>query len=247
MTDSYDDNNTPRFKETLSHLWSNARGSLSLCLAYTCAAVFVLTFLLDLLNIVSSERVLVFLGLSHVGLFERFWLHQLLTAAFVHSGIFQLLFNVMALIFFGPQIEQLLGRRRFVTLLLLCLYSSTLGFLLFNWTGPGILHGPAGVIFGLLVAQAIYFPDTKIPFFIFFRVKMKYAVLIMAAIALYLSINSAGSSNAHLAQLFAAAAAFIYLKTIQKRDDAKTRPVPKKRPKQKRRHKTKTTSMPKEL
>ena len=80
--------------------------------------------------------------------------YRLLTAAFLHAGIFHLAMNMFALATLGPTLESALGRIRFLALYMLsALGGSTLSFLL---SSPGQLGvGASGAIFGLFGAYYV--------------------------------------------------------------------------------------------
>ena len=77
--------------------------------------------------------------------------YRLLTAAFLHAGLFHLLSNMFALYTIGPQLEAALGRWRFTALYVLsALGGSTLSLLV---SDPGTLGvGASGAVFGLFGA-----------------------------------------------------------------------------------------------
>ncbi|HVE73694.1 MAG TPA: rhomboid family intramembrane serine protease [Mycobacteriales bacterium] len=80
--------------------------------------------------------------------------YRLITAAFLHAGVFHLLMNMFALMTVGPQLEQTLGRARYLALYLLsALGGSTLSYVL---SEPGQLGvGASGAIFGLFGAYYV--------------------------------------------------------------------------------------------
>lgn len=80
--------------------------------------------------------------------------YRLLTAAFLHAGIFHLAMNMFALATLGPVLESALGRVRFLALYLLsALGGSVLSFVL---SSPGQLGvGASGAIFGLFGAYYV--------------------------------------------------------------------------------------------
>ena len=80
--------------------------------------------------------------------------YRLLTAAFLHAGVFHLAMNMFALAALGPTLESALGRSRFLALYMLsALGGSTLSFLL---SEPGQLGvGASGAIFGLFGAYYV--------------------------------------------------------------------------------------------
>jgi membrane associated rhomboid family serine protease len=80
--------------------------------------------------------------------------YRLLTAAFLHAGVFHILMNMFALAQLGPVLEQALGRLRFVTLYVLsALGGSVLSYLLSDPLDLGV--GASGAIFGLFGAYYV--------------------------------------------------------------------------------------------
>ena len=79
---------------------------------------------------------------------------QLLTSAFTHLEIWHIGFNMLALWFLGPQLEQAIGRSRFVALYLL---SALAGSTVVYWLAPpGVATiGASGAIFGLMGALLV--------------------------------------------------------------------------------------------
>lgn len=205
-----------RWKTELTHTWcralERARGSVTAVIVWTCLVAFVLVFLLDLTGVASKRRILEVLGFSYVGVVRRFWLHQFITAAFLHGGLVHLLFNVLTLWMLGPSVERLLGRNRYLFFSALCAVCGFTGFLLFTRGSDTIAIGYSGVIYGILVAQAIYWPNNRLYFFGLFPLRMKHAVLILGVISLYLTVSPGRDGVAHAGHLFGALGALVYLK-----------------------------------
>lgn len=174
------------------HAWQRSRGSVSLLVVWICVGLFLGVALLDVLRIVGRDTVLSFLGLSYVGVVRRLLLYQFLTAPLLHVGVTHLLFNMLTLWMLGPGVEQSLGRRNYIVFSLLCALTSMAGSFLVNWGTGVVTIGYSGGIYGILVAQAMFFPETRIMMFYFFPLKMKYAVLILGALALYLTVSPEG-------------------------------------------------------
>ncbi len=85
-----------------------------------------------------------------IGVADGQW-YRLLTAAFLHAGLFHLLTNMFALITVGPHLEAALGRLRFTALYVLsALGGSVLSFLVSDPNQLGV--GASGAIFGLFGA-----------------------------------------------------------------------------------------------
>jgi membrane associated rhomboid family serine protease len=80
--------------------------------------------------------------------------YRLITAAFLHAGLFHILMNMFALAQLGPVLEQALGRWRFLALYLLsALGGSTLSYWLSDPSQLGV--GASGAIFGLFGAYYV--------------------------------------------------------------------------------------------
>jgi len=65
-----------------------------------------------------------------------------------------------------------------------------------------------------LVAQALLFPNNVIAIFAFFPLRMKYAVLLLGTVELYLTIAPEQGGIAHAAQLFGVLSALLCLRGI---------------------------------
>jgi len=203
----------PTFRDLLLRCWLRSVGTLSLLLVGVCVGLFVIITLLDLLRIVPRDISVSYLGFSYLGAIRRGLIYQWLTAPLMHANISHLLFNMLALWMLGPEVELILGRWRYILFSALCGFAGLAGFLLFHQGDGQIALGYSGVIFGLFVAQAWYFPNTPLMFFAFFPVKMKYAVLMMAMIELYLVYTPGRGGIANIAHLLGAVAALVFLAT----------------------------------
>jgi membrane associated rhomboid family serine protease len=79
---------------------------------------------------------------------------QLLTAGFLHIGPLHLAFNMIALWVIGRDLEQVLGRARFLAVYLVSLLGGSLAVLLF--ANPAIpTAGASGAVFGLMGGLAV--------------------------------------------------------------------------------------------
>ncbi|MGH3753830.1 MAG: rhomboid family intramembrane serine protease [Pseudonocardiaceae bacterium] len=79
---------------------------------------------------------------------------QLFTSGFLHIGPIHLAFNMIALWIIGRDLEQVLGRARFLVVYLISLLGGSLAILLFS--APGIpVAGASGAVFGLMGGLAV--------------------------------------------------------------------------------------------
>lgn len=68
------------------------------------------------------------------------------------------------------------------------------------------------VTFLVMAACAIFWPNRTICMFYLFPMKMKWAVLVMALMSLFLAVEPGADAVAHAAHLAGAAAAFVYVR-----------------------------------
>jgi membrane associated rhomboid family serine protease len=147
-----------------------------------------------------------YLALSLAGLKHGFvW--QLLTFQFMHAGLWHLLFNSMAIYFFGRPVETALGHRHFLTLYLSSGIIGGLVQMLFAVLMPGHFDAPvvgasAGAS-GLVAAFAILHWEDRFTLLLYFiPVTMTGKILLAASLALaFLGILTPKSSIANAAHL----------------------------------------------
>jgi membrane associated rhomboid family serine protease len=72
---------------------------------------------------------------------------RMITTIFLHASVLHILFNMYSLFIFGPIMEQLLGRARFLALFFLAGFGGSVAVLLIAPTVPVL--GASGAIFGL--------------------------------------------------------------------------------------------------
>jgi membrane associated rhomboid family serine protease len=168
-------------------------------------AVFLVGLLLRLTVEIRIEQYLWFLPANAL---RQPW--GLLTYMFVHGDFFHLLMNMLGLFFFGPVLEDRWGSRQFIKFYLLCGLGGALLSLLF-WNQAII--GASGAVFGVMVAFAMYWPDSPIYIWGIFPIKAKWLVTGLVALNLVSALDGSPSGTAHLAHLGGAFAAFGYLKS----------------------------------
>lgn len=134
-----------------------------------------------------------------------------LTYMFVHASFFHLLFNMLALFFFGPPLEERWGGEEFLKFYLITGFSGAVLSLFFPHMA---IVGASGAIYGIMVAFAMYWPENPIYIWGIFPVKAKWLVGFLVGFSVFASVTGGGGSGvAHLAHLGGALAAFAYLKS----------------------------------
>ena len=140
--------------------------------------------------------------------FEQGELWRIIFYQFLHAGAAHLIFNMWALFFFGPAIENIMGPKKFLAFYLACgiagaLFSSLLGVYLHGAAWPYIqMIGASGSIYGVMIATAFLYPDAKISLlFPPVTLTMRAFALIIIGIATVVILsngNNAGGEAGHL-------------------------------------------------
>ncbi len=151
------------------------------------------------------------LGFSVPGFLTRPW--TVVTYMFVHGGFMHVFMNMLALFFFGPPLEQKWGSRFFLRFYLVTgLGAAAFSVLLYSLTGPTIMVGASGAIFGILVAFALNWPDAKIFLYFVFPVPAKWFVAALGAFTLLSTVQGSADGVAHWAHLGGLVTGFVYLR-----------------------------------
>jgi membrane associated rhomboid family serine protease len=150
---------------------------------------------------------------------------------FLHVSLIHLVLNMLALWVFGPDVEEYLGRKRYMALYLVCGVFGAVSYLLLNLLGqiipggsmiPGLLVddvrtplvGASAGIFGIMLAAAFVAPNRVIQVLFVFSVRQRpaiYAFLAIAILSLLLGSNNAGGEAAHIG---GAAAGYYFIRRM---------------------------------
>lgn len=139
---------------------------------------------------------------------------QFITSMFMHGGFIHLLFNMIGLLSFGPDVENQLGERKF---LLYYILMGLVAALAQSLLVTGAMVGASGAIFGLLVYFTLLNPDAKVAiiFFPFISFKSKYFTIVMVLLEFILAIKG-GDHVGHWAHFGGAVMGFILYKLESK-------------------------------
>lgn len=126
---------------------------------------------------------------------------SVLFAMFLHGGWLHLAGNLLFLFVFGNNVEDRLGKVRFLAFYLGCGYAATYGFSLFFSSSDQPLVGASGAIAGVLGAYLVLFPRARIwsllTFFFFLPIRLPaWLVLGSWFILQYLYTSGTGLSEA---------------------------------------------------
>jgi membrane associated rhomboid family serine protease len=143
----------------------------------------------------------------------------IVTYMFLHAGLTHLLFNMIALYFFGPRVEQRIGSERFFALYMISGMSG--GLLSFVFAPAAAVVGASGAIFGVLLAFARFWPRDRIYIWGVLPIEARWLVIGYTAISLWGGFGGGASGTAHFAHLGGFVGGFLYLLYMQRHQGAK--------------------------
>ena len=167
---------------------------------YILIAINVIVFLLMYILGNGSEDVdtLVKFGANVSYYVKNGEIYRLITSAFIHIGLFHLVFNMYALYLIGSQIESFYGKTKYI---IIYFFSAIIGNLLsVLFLGNGISAGASGAIFGLFGAL-LYF---GYHYRVYLGTVIKSQIIPLICLNLFLGFTLGGVDNAaHIGGLIA--------------------------------------------
>jgi membrane associated rhomboid family serine protease len=138
----------------------------------------------------------------------------IVTYMFLHGGMGHLFFNMLALFFFGPRVEQRVGSPRFLRLYL---WSGVVGALLSLFFAPrsAVIGASAGT-FGVMLAFAHFWPRERILIWGIIPVEARVLVIVTTAFALFSGLGGSVGGVADFAHLGGYAGAWLYLRWLER-------------------------------
>ena len=141
----------------------------------------------------------------------------IVTYMFLHGGFGHIFFNMLALYFFGPPVEQRMGGNRFLTLYLI---SGIVGALFSIVLGVPVI-GASGAVMGVSLAFAKFWPRQQVLIWGVLPIEARWLVLIYAAIDVLGFAGYGTRGIANLAHLGGFAGALLYLLYLERRQGAR--------------------------
>src|SRR6266704_4303401 len=191
-------------------------------LVLVCTGVFLAQTLAELLmGLAATSWINHFFGLVPLGPIPGLRIWQPFTYIFLHGGIWHLLFNMLFLWMFGRELELVWGKRRFLNYFFLCgvgaglinVFVKTIPMFFGKPPSDIPTIGASGAIFGILIANAILFPDRRIWFFpLPVNIPMRPYVAAMGAIEFFFTLGSGGDGIGHLCHLGGMLVGYVYLR-----------------------------------
>lgn len=187
------------------------KGSIVWWLVGINVAVFVLNLMTMQVNGRISSGLLFQLGMFNFDLaILHLQLWRFITFQFLHFSIGHILFNMIALVFFGPIMEKHWGSFRFVVFYLICGIGGALFYTFLALLGVfgsmdnvfAQMAGASAGIYGILIGSALVAPDIRVmllipPIPMKLRT-MAWLLLGIAVVFTFMNWNNAGGEAAHL-------------------------------------------------
>ena len=153
----------------------------------------VVIFVLTYLNFPFIENFVLFPIQS--GYFQPY---QLLSYMFLHSSVTHIVFNMIGLLVFGPNIENKFGTSKFIKIYLIMGLISGLASIIFI-NNPVV--GASGAIWGIMMLFALFNPNDLLYIYFIIPVRAKFIIGTFFTIELYLSIMGSNDGVSHVAHV----------------------------------------------
>jgi len=152
---------------------------------------------------------------------HRLQLWRFITFQFLHGGWLHILFNMIALFFFGPLVERVLGRWRYLWFYLVCGCAGPCALMLLGKLhllqvdAESTLVGASAGIFGIVIAAARIAPNQRVIIFLyFFPLPMRLITMawLFIGMAVFVVLTSGANAGGQAAHLGGAAVGFILIR-----------------------------------
>jgi membrane associated rhomboid family serine protease len=185
-------------------------------------AINVIVFLADMRFPLSQYGALVYGEMTH----GHVW--QLITFQFLHGSWLHILLNCWGIFVFGPPLETVLGKARFLTLYLA---SGVVGgavqilaWVLAKERFPHEVVGASAGLFGLVAAFTSLFPEARMTVLLFFVIPLRMTANRMLTVAAAITVlglmfpnRVLGANVAHAAHLGGLVSGLIFVRLFMRR------------------------------
>lgn len=189
-----------KHRTPLSNSLTNAVSVIKSNYSLTILAIIIISFFLQ--YIIPSYSL--YLALFPRDVFFRPW--TLITHIFLHSGPIHILFNMMFLFFFGPELERRIGGKRFLMVFFGSGIIAGIGYSLWSVYVLGSFApavGASGALFGIFACLAVLAPDIQV-YIYFVPMKITHALIFFALLdLLFIGLGDAIARSAHLSGVVA--------------------------------------------
>jgi membrane associated rhomboid family serine protease len=165
--------------------------------------------------------------------FQRVEFWRFIGFQFLHANLAHLVFNMVALFFFGPLVERELGRKRYLAFYLLCGMFGAILYLLLNGGGaaarallgrdvaiPGLLFsspyqplvGASAGVFGVLMAGAYIAPRATVWLFFVLPIQLRVLAYLLTGLAFLTVLFQGRNAGGEAGHLGGALAGFYFIR-----------------------------------
>jgi membrane associated rhomboid family serine protease len=147
---------------------------------------------------------------SRVANFNALW--TLLTYGFVQFEFTHLLFNMLAFVIFGIQLERYFGSLKYGLFFLVTILGTGIitFFYHFILLEDVILLGASGGVYGVLMGYAVLRPEGRILIWGIIPIRAKFLVLLWAGISVFNIISGSQDNVSHIGHLSGFFVAWLY-------------------------------------
>ena len=136
---------------------------------------------------------------------DSFRFYQFITSMFMHGSLSHIVFNMIGLVIFGPEIEKTLGSYKFIIYYLLAGIIGAVSHFIFS---DNPIIGASGAIWFLIMLYTLLMPNNIFNFYFLIPIKIKYITSILFAIEVYSAFRTADGTS-HIAHIGGALTAVI--------------------------------------
>ncbi len=143
---------------------------------------------------------------------------RFITFQFLHANLEHILFNMIALYFFGPLVESFWGSRRYLAFYLLCGMAGPVMYIILWRLGVLIAYpyvpliGASAGIFGVLIAGAMIAPNATVLIYGIIPARLRVVAWLALAFAAYSALFQGANAGGDAAHLGGAAAGFVLMR-----------------------------------
>ncbi|MEO6436712.1 MAG: rhomboid family intramembrane serine protease [Tepidisphaeraceae bacterium] len=171
-----------------------------------------------------DEQRIYFAPLYHWGYFSQHWavrdfqIWRFVTFQFLHANLDHLIFNMVALYFFGPMVEAYLSSRQFLVYYLLCGVGGGVMYLILLTAGLRVgsswvpLVGASAGIFGVLIAATLIAPRTEALVFGIIPMPLRTLAWLFIGYAIFTVLFRGSNAGGEAAHLGGAAVGFVLMR-----------------------------------
>ncbi len=165
------------------------KNSPAMAIIYLCIFSFIL-------QMIFRPEYMQFFQLVPALVLQKPW--TLVTHMFIHSGFTHLLFNMLVLFFFGPELERRAGKKIFMYVYFTAGLVAAIAYTLTSSSPYTPVVGASGAIMGIFAALAIVAPDIRV-YVYFIPMQITHALILFVLLDFFLlGANDMVAHTAHL-------------------------------------------------